>query len=174
MLLGEPVDRRALTDRRLPGGLRRRDLRLAVLPVSLEVGDSVPQAIELLLLGAGRGLDERRRVAVFDRPAVLGDVVEEREEPVVVLLGDRVEFVAVASGAADGQAQPDGRRGVDAVDHVFGGVFLGDDAALGVAAMVPVEAGRDPLIQRRAREQIAGELFDREAVERPVAGCRRR
>ena len=128
----------------------------------------------LLLLGAGRRLDQRRRVAVLDRPALLGDVVEEGEEPVELVLRDRVELVAVAAGAGQRQAQPDGRGRVDAVDDVLDGVLLGDDAPFAVAAMVAVEAGRDLLVERRAGQQVAGELLDRELVERQVAVDRRR
>ena len=151
VLVREPVDRRAIADRRLPGGLGRRDLRLAPLDLPLQVRQPALKRVELFLLVAGRRLDERRRVAELDRPAVLGDVVEEGEEPVEVLLRDRVELVVVAAGAAEGQAQPDGRRGVDAIDDVLDGVLLGDDAALGVAAMVAVEAGRDLLVERWRR-----------------------
>ena len=55
-------------------------------------------------------LDHRHGVAVAAVEAVLGDVVEERVEAVVVLLRDRVVLVVVALRARDGQAEPDGRR----------------------------------------------------------------
>ena len=94
-------------------------------------------------------LDQRRRVAELDGLAAFRHVVEEGEELVELLLRDRVVLVVVAAGAADRQAEPDGGGGLDAVDDVLDGVLLGDDAALGVAAMVAVEAGGDLLVERR-------------------------
>ena len=151
MVFGKPVERRALAERRLPGGLGRRDLGLARRACRSRSSSRASERVELLLLGAGRRLDHRGRVAELDRPAVLGDVVEEGEELVELFLGDRVELVAVAAGAAERQAQPDGRGGLDAIDDVLDGVLLGDDAPLAVAAMVAVEPGRDLLVERWRR-----------------------
>ena len=65
-------------------------------------------------------LEHGAGVALGAVEAVLGHVVEEGVELVILLLRDRVELVVVALGAADGQAEPDGAGGVDAVDDVGG------------------------------------------------------
>ena len=74
----------------------------------------------------------------------------------------------VAAGAADREAKPDRAGGLDAVDHVLDLCLGGDRAALAVEHVVAVEAGGDELIERRLRQQVAGELLDREFVERHV------
>ena len=120
-----------------------------------------------VLLGGG-DLDDRRplrRVAV-ERGAV--DVVEEGEELVVVLLADRVVLVVVASGAADGQAEEHGAVGVDLVDDVADVDLFLDRAALAGRDVAAVEAGGDHLVEGRVGQQVAGELFDDELVERLV------
>ena len=169
MVFGKPVERRALAQRRLPARLGRRDFGLARLGLPLQVFQPGLERVELFPLCAGRCLDHRGRVAELDRPPVLGDVVEEGEELVEILLCDRVELVAVAAGAGERQAQPDRCRCIDAIDDVLDGVLLGDDAPLAVATMVAIEPGRDPLVEGWRRQQIAGELLDREPVERQIA-----
>ncbi len=76
--------------------------------------------------------------------------------------------MVVAASAANGQPQPYGAGRIDAVHHVFNLVLLGNDAAFRVAAMVAVETGRDSLLQRGVRQQIARQLFDGKAVERQI------
>ncbi len=56
-------------------------------------------------------------------------------------------------------------RSIDVLDLIL----VGNRAALEVDHVVPVEAGGDLLLPRRVREQIAGELLDRELVEGQVA-----
>ena len=76
--------------------------------------------------------------------------------------------MVVAPGAAHGESEPDGGRRLDSIGDVFHQVFLGDDTAFVIDAVVPVEGGGEQLIFGRCFEQIAGELFDRELVERHV------
>ena len=95
--------------------------------------------------------------------------MEEGVELVILALGDRVELVVVALGAADGQAEPDGARGVDAVDDVGGLVLGGDRAALVVDHVVAVEPAGDLLLERGVRQQVAGKLLDGERGR--TAGC---
>ena len=138
-----------------------------------QFGPSRPQGIaQLVVVGAvlcGGHDDERRRVRDVAVHDVLGRVAEERRHGIEVALRDRVELVVVAGRAANGQAEEDragGVRAVLGVDHL---VFLGNDAALvgcGVAAM---EAGGDQLVHRRARQQVARDLLERETVEGQVA-----
>ena len=100
--------------------------------------------------------------------ARLRRVVEERRQRVELLLRERVELVVVADRAAGGQAEPDLRRRLGAVAGVEDEVFLVDRAALVGRDVAAVEAGGDLLIERAVRQQVAGQLLDRELVERLV------
>ena len=84
-------------------------------------------------------------------------------------MGERVVFVRVALGAADGKAEPDGAGGGGAIDGGFGAVELEVGAGLVVLEGIAVEAGRYFLIECGLREEIAGELFDGETVEGDIA-----
>ena len=95
-------------------------------------------------------------------------VVEEGQQPVVVALRDRVELVVVALAAADGQAEPDAAGGVDAIDDGLDAELFHIDAAFFVNEGVAVEAGGDALAPGGVRQQVAGQLLDRELVERQV------
>ena len=112
-----------------------------------------------------RGEGDRGR---FIGLIVVGRLIEDRHELVVLLLRDRVELVAVALGAADGQAHPDVHRRVDAILDGGDAKLLVVGAAFGVRHRVAIEGGGDELIARRMAQQIAGELLDREVVERRV------
>jgi hypothetical protein len=76
--------------------------------------------------------------------------------------------VVVAAAAAHRQAQERRGRRLDAVDDAFDAPLLVDDAALGVHPVVAVEPRRDLLRLRRVGQQIAGDLFDGELIERHV------
>ena len=93
-------------------------------------------------------------------------VVEEGEEPVVLALADRVVLVVVALRAADRQAEQDRARRVDPVDDRLDPELLDVDPPFLVDRRVAVEPGGDPLAERGARPQVAGDLVDREPVER--------
>ena len=113
-------------------------------------------------------MDERRGVAVFVIAPAIRHVIEVREEPVKLLLRERVVLVVVAPGAAQSQSQPDRGGGLDAVDSVLDLVLVRIRAVLGIAAMVAIEARGDVLRQRWTGEEVARELLDREPVERHV------
>ena len=117
------------------------------------------------------GVGSGRKGSALPLPAVeslLGDGVEEGEELVELLLRDRIVLVAVAARAAHGQAHPGGGRGFDAVDHVFDQILFGNRAALEVDHVVAIETGGDLVVRGGVGQQVAGELLDREAVERHV------
>ena len=88
----------------------------------------------------------------------VGDVVEEGQQPVIVVLGNRVFLVVVAAGAVDRQPQ----------EHLAGG---GDDVvepvvpgqrAIGglvVPEAQPIEAGGDECLGRARIDLVAGELL---------------
>ena len=112
----------------------------------------------------------RRRAERCDvlHQAGFGDAVEEREELVVLALRDRIVLVIVAAGAADREAEPDGRGRLDAIDDILDAILLVDDAGFVGHHVIAIEAGRDLLIERRIGQQVAGELLDGELIERQV------
>ena len=96
------------------------------------------------------------------------DRIEVRRELIVFALRERIEFVIVAAAAVEGQPHPDGAGRLDAVLHVIDARLLGDAAAFAIDHVVAMKAGGDELRRRRIRQQVAGELLDRELIERHV------
>ena len=76
--------------------------------------------------------------------------------------------MVVALRAADGQAEPDRARRADAIEDAVDAELLHVDAAFLVGGRVAMEARGDALRFAGVREEVAGELFDREAIERQV------
>jgi len=127
--------------------------------------------LEGIALGVGRKIEDRENLAAAAATAGaagLRHLVEDVVEREVVGLLERVELVVVAARAIEGQAEPDGGGGLDAVEDVFDARLLGDAAALAVEHVVAVKTTRDFLLARSRGEEIAGELFDGELVERHV------
>ena len=55
----------------------------------------------------------------------LSRVIKKREQLIILRLWDRIIFVRVALGAADGKAEPDGAGGGGAIDQwLLGALFL--------------------------------------------------
>ena len=77
--------------------------------------------------------------------------------------------MVVTLGAVGGQAEVDPAHRLHAVSGVVGEVLLDDRAAFVGRRVATLEAGGDALFFGRIREQVAGELLDRELVERLVA-----
>ena len=77
--------------------------------------------------------------------------------------------MVVAGGAAGGEAEPDGGGRLNAVDRVSHIVFIVDRTALAGGDVAAVEPGRDPLIEGRLGQEVAGELFNSELVKGLVA-----
>ena len=105
---------------------------------------------------------------VFIPLVAVGGLVEDAEELVVLGLADGVELVAVALGAADGQAHPDLEGGVGAVFDGGDAVFFVIGPPLGVGEGVAVEGGGDPLFERRLGEEVTRQLIDGELIERLI------
>ena len=121
------------------------------------------------LLGGRRG-EARPIVAAVGVRGLIEDV----EELVVLLVADGVVLVAVALGAARGDAHPDLHGRVDPVLHGEHAELLVVGAPLGVRHRVPVERGGETGLHGRVGEQVARQLLHRELVEGevPVVGAR--
>ena len=73
--------------------------------------------------------------------------------------------MVMAAGATDCQTQPDRERRIDPVDYIFNLILLWNDASFGIAAVIAIETGSNPLLQCRLGEQVTRELLNRELVE---------
>ena len=146
-------------ERRRLGGLQDPDRRFGG-------GDPTPQVIDSRLgLGGGqqegRGRNRTREVGI--EPAFV-DVVEEREEFVVLLMADRIELVTVTASTLGGEPQKCGSEGVHPVGHVLDPEFLFDAAALIGLTMQSIERRRQALVGGRVGEQITCQLPGHEIV----------
>ncbi len=106
----------------------------------------------------------RQRHFAFDFIAI----VEKREQPVILVVRDRIVLVRMALGAADRQPQPHGAGRGDAVENRLDAELLLVGAAFGVGERLAVKSGGQPLAGPRPVEQVAGQLLDRKTVERHV------
>ncbi len=125
--------------------------------------------LQLLLLSR---LFRRRQPQFGSRVLLLAAVdplfrqlIEVREELIELALRERVVLVVVALSTPGRQPHPDGGGRADSVGDVFDAVLLRDDAGLFGDHVVAVEAGRDALLDRRVRQQVACELLDGELIE---------
>ncbi len=91
-----------------------------------------------------------------DRDVRLVSVVQEGEHPVVLFLGQRVELVAVALSALDGQAEDALADRVHAVEHGLHPELLGIDATFLVDHRVAQKPRGDDLVLGAARQEVAG------------------
>ena len=152
----------------LPRGLGLGCVPVHVVEQRIQRPEFRPEFLERCPLARVRRRHLRLRVALAAVEPDLVDRVEEGRELVVLALADRIELVVVALGAARGQPHPHRGRRVRAVEDVLDPVLLRDRAALEVDHVVPVETGRQQLLRRRIRQQVAGKLVDGELVERLV------
>src|SRR5262249_21298211 len=121
---------------------------------AIEFGDASEDLFSLLLLLGRRQVD-----------GGLVATVEEGEELVELALGDGVVLMIVTLSTADGQAEEDAAGGVDAINDELVAELLLIDAAFLVEQRVAMEAGRDFLVSRPLRDQVAGNLVDDELIE---------
>ena len=136
--------------------------------LSLERWDPGVERGQFLLLPGRRKHDRGRRPQDVAVEARVGRRVEEGVERVKLAVRDRVELMAVADGALAGQAHPGiGHRG-GAVDGIAKQQFLVDRSPLARRHIAAGESGGDLLVERGVWQQVTGELFDREAIERHV------
>ena len=144
---------------------RRRDRLLECFFVGRHV--AIDHREEFFLRGCLQ-LDRRRRPPRVAVHAGVGRRIEEGVERIKLLVRDRIELVAVADGALAGEAHPGVRHRGRAVDGVAEEQLVVDRAALARRDVAPREPGGDLLVGRGIRQQVAGELPDRELVERKI------
>ena len=96
-------------------------------------------------------------------------VVEEREEPIVLLLGHRVVLVVMALTALNRQPEHRFADRIHAVEHRVHAELLRIHAPFFVKHRMSQEAGCDELILCRIRQEVASELLDQELVIRQIA-----
>ena len=101
-------------------------------------------------------------------------IVEEGEERVVLALADLVVLVVVALGTAHRQPEPDAGSCVDPVEDRLDAKLFLVDAALGVRKRLAMEGGGQAVGGSCAREQVAGQLLDRELDRTADRGSRHR
>ena len=147
----------------LPCGQLRPPAPRGAWPASAPVRPACSAASSLVAFPVDQRLADQRHFAL-DFVAV----VEEREQPVVLVVRDRVVLVRVALGTADRQPQPDAAGGGHAIEDRLDAKLLLVGAPFGVGERLAVKGRGQPLARRRARQQVAGQLLDREAIERHV------
>src|SRR5262249_48968918 len=140
-----------------PAALTLVEIRISYRQLAMELIDLCPDAVAPGQLGGRR-----------DFELGLVDVVEEREQPVIVALAGWIVLVVVALGAADGQPEKDRARGIDAVDDRLDPELLDVDASLLVDLRIAMKPGGDALRECCVLVQIAGELVDGELIERHI------
>src|SRR5262249_21694919 len=86
---------------------------------------------------------------------------------VIILRGQRLEFVVVAASAAERHPQKYLRCGTDYVIELIEAIFLGIGRLI-VPRTQPVIAERDERLSRGVWQLVPGKLLENETVERPV------
>ena len=114
--------------------------------IALEFGDL------LLLLGS-----------VDPRLGFVG-VVEKSKNTEVVVVGDGIEFMRVALGALEGEAESGFADAVETVDDGLDAKLLRDNGALLVDHAVAEKTGGDDLILGGLGQEVAGDLLDEKLV----------
>ena len=119
----------------------------------------------------GRGQVQLRTPCVLSaighQPGLF-DVSEERLHGVEIAGGERVELMVVALGASHRAAHPDGHGGAHAVGGILRQVLFGLQAAFRGGAVQAVVGRGHALLGSGIGDQIAGQLFASELVERLI------
>ena len=113
-----------------------------------------------------------RCVVVIGIDAPLLEVGKESLHLIKILRRERIKLVVVALAATHRRAEPGARHGAHPVRGVFGEVFLWLRAAFAGHHVQTIEGRGGLLFDGRIREQVAGELLNRELIKRlvPVEG----
>ena len=131
------------------------------------------QFLQLLRVLLSLGSQLYRRLRRGSLNILLIYAIEEGIHLIILPLGNRVVFVRVALGAAERKAEPDRADGIGPVDRLLHSVLLGVRTPFRVMQRVPMKAAGNLLLLCGLRQQIAGNLFGGELVERliGVQGC---
>ena len=96
------------------------------------------------------------------------DVCEERTQRVEIPRRERIEFVIVALRTTGRLTQPRRADRAHAIGHHARFIVLGLGTALLGRQQQPVEGRADARLLVGVRQQVAGNLLDREPIERLV------
>src|SRR5262249_34630219 len=142
-----------------PLGLRRKPIlpRRHALP---PIRRSTLQLAFDLTYAAENFLAFRLLLGLVDRNIRVVGVVEEGKNTVVLLLAQRIVLMVVALGTLNRDPENALTDGIHPIVHGLHTELLGIDAALFVDHGVAQEAGRDTLVLRGTRQQVACNLFD--------------
>src|SRR5689334_8493479 len=96
--------------------------------------------------------------------AAFRDIVEEGEQPIKILLSQRIVLVVVATSTARRKSQPHRACSLHPIDNVLNPPFFGNDSAFGIKSMVAAESGGELLLVGGVGQEVACDLVHREHV----------
>ena len=126
------------------------------------------QSLPAGLVGGQRHRHDGRRVLGVPIHRPLRCVVEKGGQFVELFLGERIELVIVAYRATGRQAEPYLGHGFRAIARVKHQILFSDRSAFARRDVTAIETRGDLLIEGAVWKQVAGELFDRELIERSI------
>ena len=97
------------------------------------------------------------------------DVVEDREERIVIALADRIEFVVMALRTFHRESKPNLTGGIYPVGHALETIFLFRISLTSCLWSVAMKAGGKALVITCIWQHVSCELCNGELVERHVA-----
>ena len=126
------------------------------------------------LIGALQPHERRLRVDVqrIALEPILVDAAEHRGKPIELALRDRVVLVVVAARAFEREPEERSAKRRNTVGDALLPELLRNRAAFLGHAMQPMERGCDAVVDRRVRQQVAGDDARDELVERHVRAQR--
>ena len=83
-------------------------------------------------------------------------------------LRDRIELVVVTDRATDCQSEPHGSDRFGSIHRISHADLVVDRTTFAGRDVAAIETRCDPLFHRRVRQQVTGELLDRELIEGDV------
>ena len=95
--------------------------------------------------------------------------IQKSEQAIILFLQERVVFVVVALSTLDRDTQDALADGVHAIEHGFHAELLRVHAAFLIDHGIAQKTRGHPLVLRRVREQVPGQLVDDELVVRQIA-----
>ena len=168
--------RKHLTRRR--NHLERTSVRRLPPRTDLDIGPSpffsqkrAPQALQRRPLGlvfCRRQHGYRRGILLVAVVGWLSRVVEERGQSIEVPLFQWIVLVVVTPRTPGRQTHEDRRHRLDTVDHVTNIHLLGNQTTLSCRHIAAAKTGSNSLVECGPGQQVAGNLFDDEPVERHV------